>query len=73
MICGRRRKVVPPYKYIVWKRIGKTTVEAERFFCRYLAENFICGQEKLNPSIKFQINKVGEMPVWEEERDTDDH
>lgn len=53
-----------PVRYVVWKKMGRTTVEIGRFYWRSLAETFMHCQKELYRSARFQITNVGEYPVW---------
>ena len=54
----------PPMRFIVWKKVGRNSVEAGRFLYRELAEAFMFCQKELYKSMRFQITNVGEYPVW---------
>ena len=54
----------PAQRFVVWKRMGKTTAEIGRFRYRPLAETFMHCQKELYHSAQFQITNVGETPVW---------
>ena len=56
---------IPPDRFVVWKRMGKTTAEIGRFHYRSLAETFMYCQKELYHSAQFQITNVGEKPIWD--------
>ena len=51
-------------RYVVWKRTGKTTIEAGRFYWRSLAETFMHAQHERYKTAQFRLTNVGENPVW---------
>ena len=51
-------------RYIVWKKMGNTSVDIGRFYWRSLAETFMYAQKEHSKLMQFQITEIGEKPVW---------
>ena len=51
-------------QWVVWRITNRNFEEAARFSSKFFAEMYAENMNKCHDSIRFQVTRVGETPVW---------